>query len=83
MSEEKDPEEEWIGCPSSVKTALPKKIKNAVNYALDECFLEMVGTPEAQRDKWLYKEIKKRICAAMQEWIKEVMNDAIEEALKR
>jgi hypothetical protein len=57
MAEEK---EDWLGCPSAVKAALPGKIEKAVAYALDECFLEMVGTPEAQRDKWLYKEIYRR-----------------------
>ena len=82
MSEEvEEPENEWMKCPSSVKVVLPKKIRAAVKYALDECFLEMVGTPEAQRDKFVYIEIKKRICAAMQEWIKEAMDEAIEEAL--
>jgi diphthamide synthase subunit DPH2 len=62
---------------------LPGKIEKAVQYALDECFLELVGTPEAQRDKWVYKEIKARIREAMQEWIKEAMDEAIEEALKK
>jgi hypothetical protein len=73
----------WLACPGSVKAVLPKKIENAVQYALDECFLELVGTPEAQRDKWVYKEIKARICKAMQEWIKEAMDEAIEKVLKK
>lgn len=82
MSEEVE-QEEWLGCPNSVKAALPKKIEKAVQYALDECFLELVGTPEAQRDQWLYKAIKARICEAMQGWIKEAMDEAIEEAIKK
>ena len=73
---------DWLGCPSSVKAALPKKIQNAVAYALDECFLEIVGTPEAQRDKWLYKEIRSRICTAMKGWVEEAMDEAIAEALE-
>jgi hypothetical protein len=81
MTEEE--EEDWLGCPGSVKAALPGKIEKAVQYALEECFLETVGTPEAQRDKWLYKEIKVRICSAMQEWIKEAIDDAIGKALKK
>jgi hypothetical protein len=82
MSEEVE-RKEWLGCPNSVKTALPGKIEKAVQYALDECFLELVGTPEAQRDKWVYKEIKARIREAMQGWIKEAMDEAIEKALKK
>jgi hypothetical protein len=81
MTEEKI--EDWLGCPSAVKAALPGKIEKAVAYAMDECFLEMVGTPEAQRDKWLYKEIKTKICSAMQGWIKEAVDDAIGQALKK
>jgi hypothetical protein len=81
MTEEKI--EDWLGCPGAVKAALPGKIEKAVQYALDECFLEMVGTPEAQRDKWLYKEIKVQICSAMQGWIKEAIDDAIGQALKK
>lgn len=80
MAEE--PNKEWMKCPSSVKTMLPKKIKQAVLFALDECFMEIVGEPAAQRDKFVYKELKKKICAAMQEWVKEAMDEAIEEALK-
>ena len=79
MAEEK---EDWLGCPGAVKAALPKKIEKAVTYAMDECLLELVGVPEAQREKWLYKEIKSRICSAMQEWIKESMDDAISQALQ-
>jgi len=77
-----DAKEDWIGCPGSVKARLPKKIQAAVKYALDECFLELVGTPEAQRDQFVYKEIKKRICAAMQKWITEAIDDAIKETIK-
>ena len=83
MSEEEEEEDEWLGCPNSVKAALPKKIEKAVAYALDECFLELVGTPEAQRDKWVYKEIKSRICAAMKKWVEEAMDEAIGKALKK
>lgn len=83
MAEEKPEEEEWLGCPNSVKNALPGKIKNAVKYALDECFLEMVGTPEAQRNKWIYQEIKKKICAAMKGWIEEEMEEAIKKAVEK
>ena len=75
MTEEKV--EDWLGCPGSVKAALPKKIEKAVAYALDECLLELVGIPEAQREKWLYKEIKSRICTAMKEWIDEALDEAI------
>jgi hypothetical protein len=81
MAEEK--EEDWLGCPNSVRDALPGKIEKAVQYALDECFLELVGTPEAQRDKWLYKDIKSRICSAMEGWIKEAMDEAIKKAIKK
>jgi hypothetical protein len=80
MSEEK---EDWLGCPNAVKNALPGKIAKAVAYALDECFLEKVGTPEAQRDKALYKLIKSRICTAMDVWIEEAMDDAIKQALEK
>lgn len=80
MSEEEN--EEWLGCPGSVRTALPKKIEKAVQYALDECFLEKVGTPEAQRDKKLYKAIKSRICGAMDKWIEEAIDEAIEKVIK-
>jgi len=82
MSEEEEKERDWLGCPNSVKAVLPKKIQKAVLYALDECLLETVGTPEAQRDKWLYKEIKSRICAAMKVWIDEAMEEAITQALQ-
>ena len=82
MSEEKE-KKEWLGCPNSVRAALPNKIQKAVQYALDECFLELVGTPEAQRDQWLYKEIKSRIQTAMKEWIKEAMDDAIAEIIEK
>lgn len=81
MSEEKNGD--WLGCPGSVKAALPGKIEKAVAYALDECLREVVGIPEAQRDKWLYKEIKIRICSAMQEWVKEAMDEAIGKALEK
>jgi len=81
MSEEKT--NDWLGCPNSVKAALPKKIQKAVSYAMDECFLELVGTPEAQRDQWVYKEIKARIRAAMKEWIKEAMDEAIAEIMEK
>ena len=74
---EEEKVENWLGCPGSVKAALPKKIEKAVAYALDECFLEMVGTPEAQRDKALYKAIKARICKAMEGWIDEALDEAI------
>jgi hypothetical protein len=80
MAEEK---EDWLGCPNAVKNALPGKIQKAVQYALDECFLEKVGTPEAQRDKVLYKLIKKRICEAMDIWIEEAMDEAIKKALEK
>lgn len=80
MSEEKE-DEDWLGCPNSVKNALPGKIEKAVQYALDECFLELVGTPEAQRDKKLYKDIKARICTAMQGWIEESLDEAIGKVL--
>jgi len=50
---------------------------------MDECFLELVGTPEAQRDKWLYKAIKAHICSAMEEWIKEAMDDDIKEVVEK
>lgn len=80
MAEE--PIKDWMGCPSAVKAVLPKKIRNAVKYALDECLLEMVGTPEAQRDKWVYKEIKRRIQEQMKKWVEDAMDEAIEEALK-
>ena len=80
MSEEK---EDWLGCPNSVKAQLPKKIQKAVQYALDECFLELIGTPEAQRDQWVYKEIKARIRTAMKEWVKEAMDDAIAEIIEK
>jgi len=83
MSEEKTKENDWLGCPNSVRAALPKKIQKAVSYAMEECFIELVGTPEAQRDKWLYKAIKARICAAMEEWIKEAIDDAIKEAIEK
>ena len=76
-------EEDWLGCPSSVKTALPKKIEKAVSFAMDECLLELVGIPEAQRDKWLYKEIKSRICGAMKEWIDEALNEAIGKVIEK
>ena len=76
-------EEEWLGCPSSVKTALPKKIEKAVSFAMEECLLELVGTPEAQRDKWLYKEIKKRICSAMKGWIDEALEEAMGKAIEK
>ena len=75
--------EEWLGCPSSVKAALPKKIEKAVSYAMEECLLELVGTPEAQRDKWLYKEIKGRICGAMKKWIDEALEEAIGKAIQK
>ena len=75
------PEKEWLGCPSSVRKALPGKIRKAVLYALDETFLEEVGSPEAQRDKWLYKEIKAKIKAQMRIWIEEAIDEAIEEAI--
>ena len=81
MTEEEELND-WLGCPGSVKAALPKNIARAVAYALDECFLELVGTPEAQREEWLYKEIKNRICTAMKGWIEEAMDEAIGEALK-
>ena len=74
---EEEKVEDWLGCPGSVKAALPKKIEKAVGYALDECFLDMVGTPEAQRDKPLYKAIKARICKAMERWIDEALDEAI------
>ena len=83
MSEEKPTVNDWLGCPNSVKAELPKKIQKAVQYALDECFLELVGTPEAQRDQWLYKEIKAHICAAMKEWVKEAMDEAIAEIIEK
>ena len=82
MGEIEKKEIEW-GCPSSVKEVLPRKIKIAVRVALDECFLEIVGTPDAQKDKYIYKEIKKRICAAMKGWVEEAMDEAIEKALKK
>lgn len=82
MTEEKEKEEDWLGCPNSVKNALPGKIAKAVQYALDECFLEKVGTPEAQRDKALYKLIKARICSAMDDWIGEEIDIAIEKVIK-
>lgn len=82
MAEEKEEVQDWLGCPSSVKARLPEKIKSAVQYALDECFIEMVGEPAAQRDQWLYKEIKAKICTAMHKWIEDAMHDAIEEALE-
>jgi hypothetical protein len=81
MSEEE--KEDWLGCPSAVKNALPGKIQKAVQYALDECFLEKVGSPEAQRDKALYKLIKSRICKAMDVWIEEAMDDAIKQVLAK
>lgn len=84
---EKEVEEEensdWLGCPNSVKKALPGKIQKAVQYALDECFLELVGTPEAQREKKLYKDIKALICKAMQGWIDEALKDAIEAVVEK
>ena len=81
MTEEKI--EDWLGCPGAVKDVLPKKIAKAVTYAMDECLLELVGVPEAQREKWLYKEIKSRICSAMQGWIDEALEEAIGQALKK
>ena len=78
----KEEEEDWLPCPNSVKNALPKKIEKAVAYALDECFLEKVGTPEAQRDKPLYKMIKNRICTAMDEWIEDAIDEAIGKVIK-
>lgn len=75
--------EEWLGCPSAVKNALPGKIEKAVAFAMDECFLEIVGTPEAQRDKWLYKEIKAQICNHMGEWVKEAIEEAIKKAIEK
>ena len=80
--EKEEEEEEWLGCPNSVKEALPGKIQKAVAYALDECFLEKVGTPEAQREKELFKLIKRRICTAMDHWIEEAIDDAIEKVIK-
>jgi hypothetical protein len=80
MSEEKV--EEWLGCPSSVKKALPAKIRKAVLYALDECLLEELGVPEAQREQWVYKEIKAKIKTQMKIWIREAIDEAIEEALQ-
>jgi len=40
MSEEKT--NEWLGCPNSVKAALPKKIQNAVSYAMDDAIAEIM-----------------------------------------
>jgi len=82
MSEEKQEPTEWLKCPSAVKQRLPKKIAQAVDYALEECFIEMIGEPSAQRDQFVYKEIKKKICALMEIWIKEAMDEAIAEVLK-
>lgn len=73
---------EW-GCPSSVKEVLPRKIKIAVGMALDECFLEIVGTPDAQKDKWVYKAIKTRICAHMKKWVEEAIEEAIGKAIEK
>jgi len=80
MSEE---ENDWLPCPGSVKAALPGKIAKAVGFALDECFLEKVGTPEAQRDKKLYKTIKARICNAMDKWIDEAIDEAIKKVIEK
>ena len=81
MSEEKPQPDKWLPCPSNVKKALPAKIKQAVGTALDECMLEIVGNPAAQREKWVYKEIKSRICKQMQEWVKEAIDEAMAEVL--
>lgn len=75
--------EEWLACPTSVKEALPRKIKIAVGMALDECFLEIVGTPDAQKDRWVYKTIKTHVCAAMKGWVEEAIDEAIGKAIEK
>jgi len=45
--------------------------------------LEKVGTPEAQRDKKLYKTIKARICNAMDKWIDEAIDEAITKVIEK
>lgn len=73
---------DWLGCPSAVKEQLPKKIRQAVLYAMDECFTEVVGEPAAQRDQWLYKKIKSQICVAMKGWVEDAIDDALAEILE-